>query len=169
MPPDPVSYQESTGWPGWASLLAIASLAAAELGVWLDGSLTRTTAVVITAVFALGVAAGWLLFGRLRVQVTRSDLLVGFGFVRLIQKRIPYSDIAALETVSYRPLLEFGGWGIRYGRGGKRAWTMRGNRAVRLQLRDGVQLYVGSETPERLAERIRAAGGGRWSVEDEAP
>jgi hypothetical protein len=161
MPSDPVSYQENTGWPAWVSLLTLLSLGAAGAGVWSDPEVTRPTALLLTALFALLLAAFWVLLGRLRVEVTRTALVIGFGHVPLIQKRVPLADIAGVESVEYKPIREFGGWGIRFGRGGKRAWTIRGNRAVRLQLRDGKLLYVGSDRPERLAERIRAAGGGR--------
>jgi hypothetical protein len=154
---DAVSYEERTGWPAWVTLITVASLGAAGAGVLMDPSVNRATALLILALFALGVGGFWVLLGQLQVQVTRSAVQVGFGYVSLIRKRIPFADISAVEPVEYRPILEFGGWGIRFGRNGKRAWTIRGNRAVRLQLKDGKLVYVGSEKPERLAERIRAA------------
>ena len=156
---DQVSYQESTSWPAWVGLVTLGSFGAAALGIWRDPEVGRSTALLLSALFALLAAAFWVLLGRLQVQVTRSELVIGFGHVPLIRKRVPFADISGVESVKYRPLLEFGGWSIRFGRGGKRAWTIRGNRAVRLQLKDGRQLYVGSQVPERLAERIRAARG----------
>jgi hypothetical protein len=91
--------------------------------------------------------------------------VVGFGRLQWIQKHIPFSEIVDLDPVTYSPLREFGGWGIRFGFGGKRAWTIRGNRAVRLKLRNGKLFYLGSQDPEGLAEQIRMAGGGRWAGE----
>jgi hypothetical protein len=58
--------------------------------------------------------------------------------------------------LGYRPLREFGGWGIRP-RGGKTAWTIRGNQAVKVTLHGGKEVYVGSLFPQRLEERIRTA------------
>jgi hypothetical protein len=150
-------------------LVTVVSLGAAGVGIWMDPEVGRSTALLLSALFALLLTLFWVLLGQLEVRVTRSDLLVGFGYVPLIRKRIPFADISALEPVEYRPILEFGGWGIRFGRNGKRAWTIRGNRAVRLQLKDGRLFYVGSEKPERLAERLRAAGAGRAGPGDGPP
>jgi hypothetical protein len=151
--------------PVWVWLIVLVSFFAGVVAVWQDLSPDSAAFVLTTALLLLGPVMFWALIGRLRVQVTHSSIVVGFGHISLIQKHIPFSDIAAIETVDYSPLREFGGWGIRFGFGGKRAWTIRGNRAVRLKLRSGKLFYIGSEDPEQLAERIRLAGGGRWSTE----
>ena len=67
-----------------------------------------------------------------------------------------------LEVVSYRPLADYGGWGIRSGRDGERVLNARGNRGVRLDLADGSRLLIGSQRPEALAlalERALRPGG----------
>ena len=61
-----------------------------------------------------------------------------------------------MTAVQYRPIREFGGWGIR-GMGNKKAWTISGDRAVVLEFQNGDSLYLGSQTPQRLRERIETA------------
>ena len=97
---------------------------------------------------------------RLRVRVRPDGLFLHLGEVQLLRRSVAFEEIERVEVVRYRPLREFGGWGIR-GWGRKKAWSMRGDRAVRLHLTGGRLLYVGSDTPDRLAERIRTIGGGR--------
>ncbi|NIR36664.1 MAG: hypothetical protein GWO04_14245, partial [Actinobacteria bacterium] len=46
-----------------------------------------------------------------RVQETR--ILLHLGRVPLVRRTVPFGDIRALESVVYRPLREFGGWGVR--------------------------------------------------------
>ena len=58
---------------------------------------------------------------------------------------------------SYRPLADYGGWGVRTGRDGERVLNARGNRGVRLDLSDGTRLLVGSQRPEALAVAIERA------------
>lgn len=58
----------------------------------------------------------------------------------------------------YSPLGEYGDWGIRRGRGG-RAYNVKGNRGVRLVLRTGKKVLIGSRYPERLITAIRAGTG----------
>ena len=99
--------------------------------------------------------------GQLRTRVTEEGVLVVWGLAEVIKKKVPFEEIESMEAVSYSPLGEFGGWGIRFGTQKKRAWTVRGNQAVRLDLRDGIKLYVGSQHPARLGERIRSG----WSTQ----
>jgi len=162
---DHVLYEEATPWPTWAALLVTAVflvpavLTAREafaLGSGADAVARAGTAVLL----AFAPVTLWLLFGQLHVRVTRTGVVLRFGAFPLLQRVVALSDIEAVEAVRYSPLGEFGGWGIRWGLGGKRAWSIQGNQAVRLTLQGGKLLYVGSQNPERLASRIRLAGGG---------
>jgi hypothetical protein len=160
---DYVTYEEITPWPPWVALgIALVCLVpAAVLGrEALDLAGGGGVGQAVGVALAVGTPIVlWVLMGRMRVRVTRTALVLGFGFVSLVRRTVPLTDVVGMEPVDYSPLAEFGGWGIRWGRGGKRAWTIRGRRALRLELRYGKLLYVGTETPERLAERIRVAGG----------
>ncbi len=64
------------------------------------------------------------------------------------------ASIVRIEVVSYRPLMDYGGWGIRVGRDGERVLNARGNRGVRIELTDGTRLLIGSQRPEALAVAI---------------
>ena len=96
------------------------------------------------------------LFMCLDVEVRANNLFVAFGPVHLVRRRIRYSDIKAMRGVTYRPIREFGGWGVRW-RGRKTAWTIRGNEAVKVTLQNGKEVYVGSRFARRLAGRIEVA------------
>ncbi len=94
------------------------------------------------------------LFLRLRLitQVRDEGLLVHFYPLR--RRLIPWSKVTGCEARSYRPLREYGGWGIRFSRAGI-AYNVSGNQGVQLQLRDDRPLLVGSQQAERLAAAIR--------------
>ena len=49
----------------------------------------------------------------LDVEVRTGHLFVAFGPFHLLHKRIRWSAMEAVEAVSYRPIREFGGWGLR--------------------------------------------------------
>jgi hypothetical protein len=94
------------------------------------------------------------LFLRLRLitQVRDDGLLL--HFVPLRRRLIPWNKIQGCEARTYRPLREYGGWGIRFSRAGI-AYNVRGNQGVQLQLRDDRPLLVGSQQAQRLADSIR--------------
>jgi hypothetical protein len=46
-------------------------------------------------------------------------------------------------------LTEFGGWGLRYGFGGK-AYKIKGNIGLQLNFKDSSNLLIGTQRPEEL-------------------
>ena len=77
-----------------------------------------------------------------------------------VPKRIPFRDIKTAQAVTYRPILEYGGWGIRRGTNGW-AYNISGNRGVRLQYQNGKTFLIGSRRAEELALAIQARLGAR--------
>jgi hypothetical protein len=100
-------------------------------------------------------AVAWSLFGTLRIEVWPAEVRASFGGLGLFRKTVPLDRIQRIEAVQYSPLAEFGGWGMRV-RPGKRAWTVRGNQAVRITLGEDPAIYLGTRHPQRLRERIES-------------
>ena len=108
--------------------------------------------VLIFAAFGVAMPAFMIFCLRLVVEAREDALYV--RFIPLRTRRIPYASILRCEPCTYRPIREFGGWGIRWG--GQRSWayTMRGNRGVRLEFEGARRLLIGSQSPEELARAI---------------
>ena len=109
---------------------------------------------LIAGVLSLGILVEFV-FGGVKVELFSDKMRVSLGRLGWIRKVVPFDTIVRVEPVTYQPLREFGGWGVR-GFGKKQAWTASGNRALVLHRTDGSQLYVGHPHPERLAERVRS-------------
>ena len=116
----------------------------------------------LSVVAALGVGLAWpllpvgLTLNLLCLRTTLSDreLVVTFGALfPLYRRRVALPDIAAALPVTYSPIAEYGGWGIR-GIPSNSALNARGNRGVRLSLRSGKRLLVGSQNAEALAAAL---------------
>jgi len=89
------------------------------------------------------------------VRVTHTHLEV--SILPLLRRRISLEDITSFEPRDYRPLIEYGGWGIRYSLAGHGwAYTICGHQGVQLRLPTR-QLLVGSCRPNELASAIRRA------------
>lgn len=153
-------YTERTPWPHWVDALFWGALLITSFATvaGLDSDLPDAARIPFAAgllVFALGIR--WVV-GGMTVRVDDTGIFIHLGKAPLLHRRVSFDEIEALDVVRYRPIKEFGGWGIR-GLGKKKAWTMRGDQAVRLYLTKDRLLYVGSDVPYRLAERIRTIGG----------
>ena len=150
-------YTERTPWPRWVPVLMWGAILLSCYSVLAGGDAQLPVPVrvlIVLAIIALAVGAT-ILFGGLTVLVQESQIFMHLGSVAIVRRRVPFADIESTESVTYRPLREFGGWGVR-GWGKRKAWTARGDRAVALRLTGGREVLIGSDHPQRLEERIRA-------------
>lgn len=108
------------------------------------------------------------MFGRLVLRVDEEAVSATFGFMGWPKQRVALGEIDVARVVSYRPIRQFGGWGIRTGRFEDEktsVYSVRGNRGVLLELGGtrricGFQVdrfLLGSQDPERLAAAIGKA------------
>lgn len=102
-----------------------------------------------------------LLFFRTQL-ITRVDATgvhVRFAPWQRTGRHIPWTQVQACCVRRYRPLIDFGGWGLRRTSGGRiEAYTVRGHHALELDLGDNKRLLIGTARPEQLAELLRLWG-----------
>ncbi len=92
---------------------------------------------------------------KLVVEAHTEGLRVHFFPIKKL--RIPYASIARLEARDYRPVKEYGGWGVKFSWSHKaRAFTMSGHRGVELFLNNGERVMVGSQRADELASILRS-------------
>lgn len=72
------------------------------------------------------------------------------------RSRVPVATIRSAEPVTYAPVAEYGGYGVRSGPRG-RAYIARGTEAVQLELEDGSKILLGSQHAAELARKITEA------------
>ncbi len=144
----------------WAIVLATSMTSLVILyGKWAAGELVEEP--VGSAVTALIGAGGPALFYVMKF-VTRLDANhLSLLFSPFRHREIPLDDIDRWEARSYNPILEYGGWGLRWRPGKGKAYNVSGSRGVQLHLVDGEELLVGSQKPEELTEAITRAKRGR--------
>ena len=161
-----VLYEETTGWAGWVHPLILLTVLAAvfplaELAtgkVWGEEGAMPVWAAILCLAIGFGLPISLYSFmGRLISRVRPDGLDIRWGYLEVIKKRIPFTEVESACSATYCPMLDFGGWGIRVGTNKKRAWTVRGNRALLLHLKDGTQFYLGSDKPERILQWVNSA------------
>jgi hypothetical protein len=162
-------FEESQRFDQWWLRLLIGALAVWCVGMpayglyhqfvlgkpWGDRPFSDTGLIVFSA-FMLSVGLGlFVLFQvlELRTRVTDEGLQVDFR--PFVHRLIRYDQIRSAEARRYNPILEYGGWGLRYGRNGQ-AYNVSGDRGVQLTLSDGRGLLIGSRKDEALAAAINA-------------
>lgn len=119
------------------------------------------TALIAIAIFAIAsaLAITFALFAvQMRTLVYPNRVVLRY---RPFKTRVTdASEILSVSAVTYRPIRDFGGWGIR--RSIKcNAWiySMTGNQAVDLTLDGDIHLFIGTRCPVELESAIRSIMG----------
>jgi hypothetical protein len=92
---------------------------------------------------------------KMTTTVTREKIVIRYW--PFVTKRIPVGEIKSFAACQYRPIREYGGWGIRWA--GKRgmAYSMSGKEGVQLELNNGHKILVGSQQATQLETALRRA------------
>ncbi len=146
-------FTETQAFPAWAYIV----MGLTSIPLLLMIALTQSRTFFSVGWLFLLVPLG-LVFNLLcqKTTVTDHNLTVTFGAILpLYRKHIALPLIAAAEAVTYSPIADYGGWGIR-GWGRNIALNARGNRGVRLTLQNGSRVLVGSQRPEELTQALGA-------------
>ncbi len=96
-----------------------------------------------------------LFFVVLRLVVEVNDSGVRLRYIPLTKRMVAFDEIKRCEAVDYQPMRQYGGWGIR-GLGSNRAYNVSGSEGVRLHLRNGDAVMIGSQRAQELALAIDA-------------
>ena len=154
-------YSESQTFRNWRMRVALAVPPVAILVVacrqifwhkaWTSPPLSNGDLIFLTVLLSA-------VYFRLNTVRLVTEVLPGEVLIRLRgiwkTRRIPAESIRSAAAIQYDPMADFGGYGIRSGRGGL-AYIARGDRAVELQLQDGGTLFIGSQHADELSARIR--------------
>ncbi|MFC6836450.1 hypothetical protein [Halomarina ordinaria] len=147
-----VSYFEETQRFRQPWLLAVLVVVAA---VSLAGIVRREEGWWAALLGPAVVAFVWSI--RFRTEVRDDGVYLRFAPFHRRERVVPFAALDSVTRVTYRPLRDFGGWGIRRGREGW-AYTTDGREGVRLEY-GGETLLVGSRRPEELMRAIERARG----------
>ncbi|WP_242926833.1 DUF6141 family protein [Pontibacter vulgaris] len=146
----------------WVVILGVAAMSWAGFiyKVILGGDLgSRSASAIQLAVMAglLGVGLPLFFYSmKLTTKVYPGLLTVQFSPFHLKAMKIPLHELRNYESVTYNPILDYGGWGIRWSFNGK-AYNTSGNKGVQLYFYNKKPLLIGSQRPQQLLEAIRKA------------
>jgi len=123
-----------------------------------QGSTVTTQILTVTIAGIAGPIGVLLLFLMLKLEteVRPDGLYVRFFPFHINFKRFGAEDLSEYYARQYKPVLEYGGWGIRYSLRKGKAYNVSGNEGVQLVFKNGKRLLIGSQRAEELEEAIRS-------------
>lgn len=109
---------------------------------------------ILLALVPLAVAA-FMYVLRLETEIRPDGIRVRFFPFHTSFRHYPWEDISQYGIRTYRPLSEYGGWGLRtgfFGRG--TAYNVSGNKGLQLEMTNGKKLLIGTAKPEEMAAAL---------------
>ena len=113
--------------------------------------------VIFWFIFGIGLPALFF-FGQLVTEVRDDGIYICFFPLHWSFRRIAFTEVKRCTVETYRPITEYGGWGIRYGCKGK-AYNVSGDRGVQIELLNGKRLLIGSQRAQELWRAIQVKYG----------
>lgn len=108
--------------------------------------------LVLALLLSLLFTALFFIF-RLDTEISDQGISARLFPIHRSFRRFEWKDIQHIEVRQYKPLREYGGWGIRFGRNGK-AWNIRGNQGIQLVFGNGKKLLIGTNKPEEVKKAL---------------
>ena len=111
---------------------------------------TRLLIVGLIVVFGLPLFVSLI---RLEIIVHNQGVDYRYRPFHFQYQRILKEHLVSYQIVHYRPLRDYGGWGIRYGKYGK-AYTLSGDIGVQLITVDQKKILLGTLKPEDMQKAL---------------
>jgi hypothetical protein len=129
------------------------------LGVAFGNNPMSDFGLILTSflVLLILVFSGLLLYSsNLHVNVTRSGIQYRFWpYFKKVKQILPH-EISKYEIRKYKPIREYGGWGVKKGRqSSDMAYNVHGNIGLQLELKDGRRILLGTQRQDALLHAIK--------------
>ena len=147
--------QRFTQWWLWLILL----------GVWASMVYSFVTAPPQTNVaafvsFGIGILLPLLFWQmKLTTRITEDGIYVRFFPFHFKEKFFPWETITSSYVRSYSPLMEYGGWGIKYSfKGNGLVYNTAGNVGLQLYFKEGEPVLIGTQKGEEIKQVLASLG-----------
>ncbi len=110
--------------------------------------------VIIWIIFGL-IAPATLIMIRLSVEVLTSEIRFRFSPFQTSFQSFKLDQIESLEVTDIRPIVDFGGLGVRFGSKGK-GYIMGGRKALQLKLKNQIKpIFITTNNPSLIVEAVK--------------
>lgn len=88
----------------------------------------------------------WFLYLKLETRIDAQGLYVRFHGIPFCKRMIAWSDIKTISVMTYSPLSDYGGWGVRYGMAGNGwCYNVSGGNGIKLFYQNGKPFLIGTQ------------------------
>ncbi len=112
-----------------------------------NNPMENTELIILTIVIIL---VGLMILSiRLDTYIDKNGIKVKMFPFHRKWKQFQWDQISKAEVRKYKPIAEYGGWGLR-GYGKNKAYNVSGNMGLQLELKNGTKLLIGTDRHKEL-------------------
>jgi hypothetical protein len=107
------------------------------------------TSMLIAAV-VLGFVAVLFYFANLETRIDTEGITIRFFPFQRVYYYVRWNEIEKAEVRTYKPIREYGGWGLRYSFKNGKAYNVAGTVGLQLELKSGKKFLIGTQNEKEL-------------------
>lgn len=101
--------------------------------------------VIVAFVFVL------FLFTKLETRIDEAGITIRFFPFQRVYYYVRWDEIESAHIRTYKPIREYGGWGLRFSFKNGKAYNVAGKHGLQLVLKSGSKFLIGTQNNEALA------------------
>lgn len=147
-----IEKQRFSQWWLWLLLLLVVSNLVRE---FLNGTVEEKQALFFSAL-TLTLTSVLFAIMKLETSIDNNGISVRFFPFHLKKKHFNWDQLESCSIRTYKPVIEYGGWGIRKTFSGKgTAYNVKGKVGLQLVFKNGDRLLIGTQKAEKLNEVLK--------------
>lgn len=145
--------QRFNQWWFWLIWILVFAIMISAIIFSSDNEKTSYVGIILVLIIALA-----MFTVRLKTIINEDGVYIRYFPFHLKYKRFLWDEIEEVYIRKYRPMLEFGGWGLRLGIGrlgiGRKniAYNVRGNIGLQLVLKNGKKVLIGTMQADAMQQ-----------------
>ncbi len=133
-------------------LIVVMSLVQFDIVESKDG--TKAPALFFTTIIITSSCFIWFTLLKLNTEINSEGIFVNFFGIPFCKRAIKWEDLQSISIITYSPLTDYGGWGVRYSISGNGwCYNVAGTKGIKMVYKNGKPFLIGTQKPEE-AEKI---------------
>jgi hypothetical protein len=136
----------------WMKLILAIPLLIFIIGIALGKNQSEQgTPMLISSVVVVFVAVLFY-FTKLETRLDETGITIRFFPFQRVYYYVKWEELESVQVRKYKPIMEYGCWGLRYSFRNGKAYNISGNQGLQLVLKSGKKFLIGTQKHTELAQ-----------------
>ncbi|MBU3662717.1 MAG: hypothetical protein FGM41_05905 [Bacteroidetes bacterium] len=134
----------------WIWTMLIVTVIAIGYGILSGKADPNSRYSLLAGIIVIAVISSLLYFTHLETRIDEAGITLRFFPFQRVYYYVKWSEIQSIQLRKYKPIREYGGWGIRFSFTEGKAYTIKGDEGIQLVLNSGKKFLIGTQKTKEL-------------------